>query len=348
MNAARAAFRQQAVACTELGSPFTARLCTLTAERLLPGTPVADRVLDWPGNPSHHADALPLRLAGALHALVLEGRDPVLARVYPPHETDDDTLWRAVDAALAADADFILSRLEGPPQTNETMRSAALAPGLLTVAERTGLPLVTSELGASAGLNMVWDRFAYHFGAARRGAASSGVVIAPDWRGPPPPDIAPRVIERAGCDRAPARLESEADRLRLLSFVWADQAARMERLEAAIALTRAEGIGVDRADAADWLAGRLARPRPGAAHVVCHSIFWQYLDAARQARVRGLLDAAGARATTAAPLAWLRMEADGEPPGAAVTLTLWPGGETRCLGRADFHGRWILWTGWTP
>ncbi|MBP7000005.1 DUF2332 family protein [Amaricoccus sp.] len=72
--AARAAFRRQAEFCAELGSPFTARLCALAAERLAPGGAVADRVLGWSGDPSNRADALPLRFAGALHALVVEGR----------------------------------------------------------------------------------------------------------------------------------------------------------------------------------------------------------------------------------------------------------------------------------
>jgi hypothetical protein len=72
--AVRDAFLAQAVHCRDLGSPFTARLVTLAAERLAPGGRVADRVLDWPGDPSHRADAVPLRFAGALHALVLEGR----------------------------------------------------------------------------------------------------------------------------------------------------------------------------------------------------------------------------------------------------------------------------------
>ncbi len=348
MSAVRNAFRHQAEACAELGSPFTARLCTLAAERLAAGTPVADRVLGWPGDPSSRADALPLRLAGALHGLVLEGADPGLAAAYPPQEADDDALWSAVAAALRAHAAFILARLDGPPQTNETMRSAALAPGFLTVAARTGLPLVTSELGASAGLNMVWDRFAYRFGTALRGASDSPVIIAPDWTGPPPPDVVPHVRERAGCDRAPSRLDDEADRLRLLSFVWPDQPERMTRLRAATTLASAEPVTVDRADAADWLDERLATRRPGAAHVVYHSIFWQYLDAPRQARISNLLNAAGARATMDAPLAWLRLEGDGAAPGAAISLTLWPGGDTRSLGRADFHGRWILWNGWTP
>ena len=85
-----------------MGSPFTARLCRLLAERLAPGDPVSDRVLGWPGDPSHRADALPLRLAGALHGLVVEGRDAGLAAVYPPHHAaaDDDALWAAVDRRL--------------------------------------------------------------------------------------------------------------------------------------------------------------------------------------------------------------------------------------------------------
>ena len=214
------------------------------------------------------------------------------------------------------------------------------------MAALTGLPLVTSELGASAGLNQVWDRFAYRFGDAAWGDPASPVVIAPDWQGPPPPLPAVTVAERAGCDRAPPDLERETDRLRLLSFVWADQTERKARMTAAIGLARAAGVRIETADAADWIEARLARPRPRRAHVVFHSIFWQYLGPDAQARIRASLDAAGARADTQAPLAWLRMEGDGTAPSAAILLSLWPGGETRELGRADFHGAWVRWSGW--
>jgi hypothetical protein len=146
------------------------------------------------------------------------------------------------------------------------MRSAALCPGFLTVAAQAGLPLVTSELGASAGLNQFWDRFAYRFGAARWGDAASPVRIEPQWSGPPPPLPAVMLRERAGCDRAPPDLSRTSDRLRLLSFVWADQTARKARIAAALDLA-AGRVRVERADAVTWLAvpharRSGARPRP--------------------------------------------------------------------------------------
>jgi hypothetical protein len=341
--AVRAAFRRQAEVCAELGSPFTARLCALAAARLAPGGPVADRVLDWPGDPSNRADALPLRLAAALHALVLDDADPSLTAAYPPHAVADDALWAAVEEALARHAAVVLDRLDGPPQTNEPQRSAALAPGCLTVAAATGLPLVLSELGASAGLNLIWDRYRFAFGAAAWGDPTSPVCIAPDWTGAPPPLPAAVIRERAGCDRAPLDPADPTAERRLVSFVWADQTARIDRLRAALVLARLAGVGVARADAAEWLDARLAAPMPGRAHVVTHSIVWQYLAPRDRARIEAALAAAGGRAAPDAPLAWLRLEADGAAPGAALTLTLWPGGATRLLARADFHGRWVDW-----
>lgn len=344
----RAAFAAQAEVCTRMGSPFTARLCRLVAERLGPGTPVAERVLGWRGDPGGRADALPLRLMGALHGLVIEEIDAGLAAVYPPHDQglSDDTVWDAVSAALAAHPRFITARLRRPPQTNETMRSAALCPGFLTIIARTELPLITSELGASAGLNQIWNRFCYRFGDAAWGPEDSPVRLVPEWQGPPPPLVPVRLLERAGCDTAPPDLAKPADCLRLLSYVWADQPERLARMQAALALAGEAGVQIITRDAIDWLSDRLALRLQGAAHVIYHSIFWQYLDPSAQAAAVERLSEAGRRATREAPLAWLRLEADGESPGAAILLTLWPDGETRRLGRADFHGRWVHWTGW--
>ncbi len=345
--AIREVFREQARSCAKMGSPFTARVCALLAERMAVGGAVADRVLGWPGDASYQGATVALRLTGGLHGLVLERTDPALAAVYPPNEVDDAALWTAISAALVRHADYLLSRLDGPPQTNEPQRSAALCAGFLTVAERVGgLPLVTSELGASAGLNLSWDRFAYRLGGATWGDPVAPVRLQPDWQGPPPPLPSIRVAARAGCDIAPLDATTPEGRLRLLSFVWPDQTARFARTAAAIEVARAAGIRVEPADAADWLARRLAVPHPGHAHVVYHSIIWTYLPPATQARITGLLAEAGARAPSDAPLAWLRLEGGDAENGAEITLTLWPDGETRTLGRASHHGTWVRWAGW--
>ncbi|MGQ2967633.1 MAG: DUF2332 domain-containing protein [Allorhizobium sp.] len=341
----RQSFLRQAKACADLGSPFTARLCTLAAERLTDETRIGTMILGWPGNPDGTGDALALRLAGTLHALVRSGQDSALAAVYPPHAVDDDTLWAAIEAAMRRDEAFMLERLKSAPQTNEVRRSSALLPGFLTIAALTGKPLILSEVGASAGLNLQWDRYSYQLGDFRWGEASP-VELAPRWEGPPPPQAEIEITERAGCDLNPLDPTSEDDRLRLFSYIWADQQDRLDRTAAALAMATESGLKVEKADAIDWLRKRLATPRPGSTQVVYHTIAWQYLPPALKAEGEAMMAEAGARATEAAPLARLQLEADGKPEGAAILLTLWPTGETREIGRADFHGRWVKWVGW--
>jgi hypothetical protein len=340
----RQSFLRQAKACSDLGSPFSARLGTLAAERLTEDSRVGATVLGWPGNPDGTGDALALRLAGTLHALVRSGQNPALAAVYPPHEVDDDTFWATVEAALRHNEAFILERLKSAPQTNEVRRSSALLPGFLTIAALTGKPLILSEVGASAGLNLQWDRYSYQLGDFHWGKASA-VELAPRWEGPPPPEAAIEITERAGCDLNPLDPASQDDRLRLFSYIWADQQDRLNRTAAALAMATESGLKIEKADAIDWLRHRLATPRPGMTHVIYHTIAWQYLPQALKAKGEALIADAGARATPDSPLARLQLEADGKPEGAALLLTLWPSGETREIGRADFHGRWVKWVG---
>ncbi|MBB5275020.1 hypothetical protein HNR26_001064 [Rhizobium rosettiformans] len=341
----RQSFLRQAKACADLGSPFTARLCTLAAERLTGDSSVGETVLRWPGNPDGTGDALALRLAGTLHALVRSGQDQALSAVYPPHTVDDDTLWAAIEATMRRDEAFMLERLNSAPQTNEVRRSSALLPGFLTIAAQTAKPLILSEVGASAGLNLQWDRYSYRLGDFRWGQVSA-VELAPRWEGPPPPQAKIEIIERAGCDLNPLDPASEDDRLRLFSYIWADQQDRLDRTAAALAMATESGLKVEKADAIDWLRKRLATPRPGMAHVIYHTIAWQYLPPALKAEGEALIADAGSRATETAPLARLQLEADGKPDGAAILLTLWPSGEMCEIGRADFHGRWVKWSGW--
>lgn len=341
----RQAFERQARACERLGSPFTARLCRIIGQRLDRDRVVGKRIMDWRGDLTATGDAVALRLAGALHALVLSGSAPDLKAAYPPNEATDDDLWQACDAAFQTEATFIDQRMDSAPQTNEVRRSSALLPGLLTIASIFDKPLALSELGASAGLNLHCDRYNYRLGDLEWGPQST-VALCPDWEGPPPPHRTISILDRAGCDLNPLDPSSPQDRLRLLSFIWADQFERLDRTAKALDLAAAAGLKVDRADAIDWLKARLAKPRPRLVHVIYHTIAWQYLPEAARKEGDEVIEAAGLAANPDAPIARLQLEADAGSEGAALTLQVWPHGERQEIARADFHGRWVRWKGW--
>ncbi|TJZ94161.1 DUF2332 domain-containing protein [Paracoccus gahaiensis] len=326
----RDAFRDQARACAGLGSPLTAALCRSLPDRLKAvGGPLAARVLDWPGDPSSSADSVPLRLCGALHALVLTGAAPDLAQAYAAAEVPNPLLEDMLHVHRAA----ILGWLDSPPQTNEVARSAALIGAARFLRGLAPLPLRLRELGASAGLNLNFDLYHLLDGA-------EGVVLTPDWQGDLPQGIL-EVASRRGVDLNP--LDPDRDGLRLRAYCWADQTARRQRLDAALDLARRDPPRVDRGDAGDWLTDQLARPAPGVLTMVFHTIAAQYFPPATRAMCQAALARAGAAATPEAPLAHVEMEADGGE-GAALRLTLWDGQRRHwALGRADFHGRWIRW-----
>jgi hypothetical protein len=332
--------RWQAGWCARLGSPFMALLTELIADRLDFASSLGRRLAGWPGDPT--VDALVLRLAGGLHARVRAGQEPALAALYPPAPLPDaDMLWARLEPALADPA--LLPWLDSAPQTNEVGRSAVLMPGLMTVASETALPLRLFELGASAGLNLVPDRYAYRLGGVRAGDAGSPLRLAPRWEGADPPVAAISVAERAGVDLHPLDVGRPADRARMLAYVWPDQHERLARMEGAMAIAAADPPRLLAGDAAAFIETRVF-PSPKRATVVFHSIAFQYFPAASQQRIASHMAAAGAAATQAAPLGWLRFEADDPAAGASPTLRLrlWPG-EDRLLAKAHPHGDSVVW-----
>lgn len=333
-------FRSQAESCRRLGSPFTALLLDAVADSLPYRPAWAGALLDWPGD--CHADALALRVAGALHRAVLENRDAALAKAYRARRIDA----AAAGAALERQAALLADYLQSPPQTNDPQRSAVLLGGFQTIAARTQRPLALAEIGASAGLNQVWDAYSYMFGSWRWVLREPApLTIRAEWQGRTPP-LAPLTVQsRAACDIAPLDLQDEAQCRRLLSYIWADQDARLRRVAAAITHCRAQQIAVARMKAGAFVTQQLQNRPPDAAFVLYHSIVWQYIPGAEQRAIVRAMKQAGAKATEAAPLAWLRFEPGECADGADLTLTLWPGGETVRLAEGDYHGRWIRWLG---
>jgi hypothetical protein len=288
-------------------------------------------------------DAVILRFLGALHLLVLEGRAPALAAHYPSvGGVPGRGLGAAVRATAEEHREEIARRLTQGVQTNEVGRSAALLGGYLVLA-RLGLPLRVLEVGASAGLNLLFDRFRYvaDDGAAY-GPADSPLVFDRPWFFGRPDLGAPLVVaERRGSDVAPIPIDTEAGRQRLRSFVWGDQPDRLARLDGALAVARAHPPVVDQASAPVWLRAQLADPRPGCTTVVAHSIMFQYLSDRERREMLDAIDAAGRAATPEAPFAWLRLEPGGDQ--AELRLTRWPDGTTHLLARSSYHGPPVVW-----
>ena len=96
------------------------------------------------------------------------------------------------------------------------------------LANRFGLPMVLSELGASGGLNLLFDRYQLIVDETRFGARTPIITLAPDWSGPLPPDTRFEVSNKAGVDLSPLDPTKAKDRLRLMAYSWPDQPDRIE------------------------------------------------------------------------------------------------------------------------
>jgi hypothetical protein len=338
--------RRQAGRC-RASSPLYTALLERLAEDAEAGGITAKLLAPYADEPL--ATVPGLRLLGAVHRLVLEGRLPTLAAFYPTvgGTGPPDEAWPAFRSALVEHADELRPLIAAPLQTNETGRAAPLYGGALVVAAATGLPLRLLEIGASAGLNLRMDKFAYRVGGQLLGDPHSPLVLDEPWEGAPavPAGTRLQVVERRGCDSLPIDPASDDGSVRLASLIWADP-KRMRRLRAALAVAEEVPATVDAASADDWLAERLAEPAPGTATVVWHSVVRQYVDPVRWRRVGELLRRAGDFATVDAPLAHLAFEPDLTEDGSytfVLRLTLWPGGRTETLATAGGHGTPVRW-----
>ncbi len=338
--------RTQATACRELGSPFYGVLLNHVADDVAAGGPAAEVLSEHANDPGPAAVAL--RFAGTAHRLALAGDAPELAAhlASTGGDGDPDGAWLALRDLLVDRPAEVRAGLELAPQTNETGRSAALFGALLHVVGPEPLPVRLWELGASGDLNLLADRFRYVADDGGTWGPSSPVVLGPAWGTVPdgaPPHV--DVVERVAGDVAPLDPTTSEGELRLLSYVWPDQAERLARLRGAIGLAHTVPVRRVEAGAATFLDGlELAE---GALTVVWHSVMWQYLPREEQDRVTARIGALDAQATTERPFAHIafapRRPAPGEPHRFIVSAQTWPGGEERLLGEAPPHGMPVRW-----
>jgi hypothetical protein len=323
----------QADACRMIGSSLYAGLLERAKEDVVASGPTREILRGHENDPRF--SVLGLRLLGAVNRMVLTGREPALADAY--RDGDAAKAWEELHDVLRRNAAELRGSIDQPVQTNEVGRCAALLFGFLTVSAETELPLRLLEVGASAGLNLRWDRFGYSADGFSWGPPDSPLQLRFELEGEPPSlPSSVEVLERRGCDATPIDASTPEGRLRLLSYVWPDQPERIARMEAGLKVAAEVPVSLERDTAAAWAGRVLAEQAPGQATVIYHSIVSQYLSDEERAAFYGQIEAAGGRATADAPLAWLRMEPRDDR--ADLHLTTWPDASERLLARVGYHG----------
>ncbi|MGC4878858.1 DUF2332 domain-containing protein [Micromonospora sp. DT43] len=222
-------------------------------------------------------------------------------------------------------------------QTNEAGRCAVLLPVLAGLPQ----PLALLEVGASAGLCLYPDRYAYRYGEHEVGegtpileCAASGVV---------PPARVPQVVWRAGLDLNPLDVTDPGDVSWLDALIWPEHAHRRARLRAAAAIAAADPPLLVRGDLVDDLAALAARAPADATLVVFHtSVLYQVPVARREAFVRLVRELPGHWIANEAPEV-LPYDGLPDPPDAALHNVLALDGKPLAWARG--HGQAMTWFG---
>lgn len=331
-----ARFDRFARECALLGSPFYERLSTIVANN----AELLDRAAHAPREP------IPNVYFGAVHYLLLKGSTHELREYFPStaeqprqdaelSDTFSDFCARFSEKLTA----IVKTRLV---QTNEVNRSAILVPAISLVYELgTRRPLALIEVGTSAGLNLLWDRYriGYSDGTVL-GDRESAVRIACENRGSPlsaGTGPQPNVADRIGIDLNPIELRDSDERLWLRALVWPDHRQRAARLEAAIALALRCECKFVRGDALSVLPNVLANVPPQWTPCVYHSsVLYQFTSEERERFTTLLADASKEQ-----PI-W-QVSAENEE---GLRLFAYRAGgiaDEQFLGAFDAHGRWLCW-----
>jgi hypothetical protein len=223
-------------------------------------------------------------------------------------------------------------------QTNEPARCATLLPALAQLRP----PLALIEVGASAGLTLLFDRYSYDFAGHRiTGSDPLAPVLRCQPRGQVPlPARLPQITWRAGLDLNPLDVTSDDDVRWLSCLVWPGEGDREQRLAAAIATARRDPPVIHRGDLRTDLPALAAQAPPGATLVIYHSAVLAYLTPADRRRF--------ASTVRALPAIWLSNEGPGVVPGQpippyqGIPFVLARDGHTP-LALADSHGTWLDW-----
>jgi hypothetical protein len=294
-----------------------------------------------------------LLLLAAVHYLLLRDgkpRRPPLAAYYPSivgaatRTGDPVPTFRRFCLVRQEDIRELIARRR--VQTNEVGRSACLLPAFALASGMTrGRPLALVEVGTSAGLNLLFDRYAYDYGdGVLRGEAGSSVRISCSLRGashPPLPEAFPRVASRVGVDLHPVDVRDPGARLWQRARVWPEHTARAKTLRRALEVALSNPPPVEPGDALTALPGHLKAISEETVPCVFHAhAVYQFAP-----QDRGRMDALLAELSTPRELL-LRLAMEPSDAGHSVlSLYAYRYGyrEKRRLAVCDYHGMWLAW-----
>ncbi|HET8564056.1 MAG TPA: DUF2332 domain-containing protein [Candidatus Binatia bacterium] len=143
-------------------------------------------------------------------------------------------------------------------QTNEVSRCACLLPAFVLVSRQAhGRPLSLLEIGASAGLNLLWDCYGYNYGEGRQcGELGSPVQIKCVVKGnvePPIAETLPKVSARVGVDLNPIDVYNSEAVLWLRALVWPEHEKRAQLLLRAVEVAQQQPVKLIPGDAVESL-----------------------------------------------------------------------------------------------
>jgi hypothetical protein len=289
-------------------------------------------------------------ILGAVHFLLLRGADDPLKRFYPsaggtvsPEGEDPFPDFKAFVNKHVDQVDpLIRTRVTN---TNEIGRSALLHPGFRVIGKKAAAPLSLIEIGPSAGLNLIWDKYGvrYHRDGATVASVGAEAPLGIDCElrgdGMPPTGPVPAVSGRVGLELNPVDLGNRDDRDWLRALIWPDQVSRLQRLDRAMELFAKEKPEIRAGDALALLPDALAAVPRDAAAVVYHTIaVYQFSTEMREA-LESILTVAGLRRRV-----WrLSFEFDGELY--ILSMIEYADGlrHERRLASCHPHGTWLEW-----
>jgi hypothetical protein len=247
--------------------------------------------------------------------------------------------WNDFHAAFSRHRDSIRAEmLKRRTQTNEPARCAVLLPVLARLPGKLAL----IEVGASAGLCLLPDRYGYVYaGHEPFGFEPTFPCLAN--AATPVPTAPPKIAWRAGLDLNPLNVHDDDDMAWLETLVWPDQPQRLARLRAAIGIARTDPPRIVAGDLLTSLSTLIAEAPRDATLVVFHTAVLAYITDldARAGFANRVCESNAVWISNEAPSVFPDIAAKLSAPGPKGAFLLSVDGEPAAW--TDPHGAWIEW-----